>query len=610
MATNPLIDLDFDQIKTAIIDYIKNSDTTFTDYNFEGSALNSIIDILAYNTHTNAYYANMLHSESFLDTAQKRSSVVSKAKELGYTPKSITGSNAYVNVYTSGLSALSTVFYIPRGTVFTSSNESGSYQFLVKNDSYSKLDSLTGIRHIFNNINLISGIYLSNSFVVDTLSNVRSIFEIPNENVDTSTLRVFLKDSANSINRTEYKLAANVFDAERGSEIYYLQESYTGKFEIYFGDNIIGKQPAAGNVIEIDYFSSSAPTAPNGCRFFSTDISFDGGVTISSIETTQVAFGGSYKDTLETVKFNALNTNVSKNRAVTSSDYSTLLISNFPFIKSVNSWGGEDNVPPVFGKIFLSIQPVSGFTVSDAVKTTQILPVIKKNSLVTITPEFVDPAYTFLEFSTRVKYQKNKTLLTKSLIESYIRNQIVTYVSNISSFNSEYIHSQLIKNCLAIDTSLNSVDIKVNIAKNIVPYIGVSTSSLFSFNNELLDGSISSTKFYMLSNSETVLVSLKQIPNSYLDTTKTIPYIGAYNADNQLIRNVGTINLKTGESKITINVSSFVTSSVKLVKIKATTVDLNITTKNNQILALDSDLIDGPSGLIDNNYILVEEYLK
>lgn len=610
MATNPLIDLDFDQIKSAIIDYIKNSDTTFTDYNFEGSALNSIIDILAYNTHTNAYYANMLHSESFLDTAQKRSSVVSRAKELGYTPKSTTGSNAYVNIYTDGLSTQSTVFYIPRGTVFTSSNDSGSYQFLAKNDYFSKLDGTNGNRHVFADVNLVSGIYLSNSFTVNTLTNVRSIFTIPNEMIDTSTLRVFVKDSANSVDRTEYKLAKNVFDTERGSEIYYLQESYTGNFEIYFGDNILGKQPADGNVIQIDYFASTTPDAPNGCRFFSSDLTFDGGVAIGSIDTTQVAFGGAYKDSLETIKFNALNTNVSKNRAVTASDYSTLLISNFPFIKSVNSWGGEDNLPPVFGKIFLSLQPVSGFTISDSVKTTQILPVIKKNSLVTITPEFVDPSYTFLEFSTRAKYVKNRTLLTKSLIESYVRSTISSYVSNISSFNSEYLHSQLIKNCLAIDPSISTIDIKVNIAKNIVPYVGVSTTSIFSFNNELLDGSITSTKYYMISNGESVLVSLKQIPDSYADAIKTIPYIGAYNSDNQLVRNVGTVNLKTGEVNVTINVSSFVTSTIKFVKFKATTSDLNISTRNNQILALDANLKDGPSGLIDNNYILVEEYLK
>ena len=610
MATNPLIDLDFDQIKASIINYIKNSDTTFTDYNFEGSALNSIIDILAYNTHTNAYYANMLHSESFLDTAQKRSSVVSRAKELGYTPKSVTGSNAYVNIYTSGLSNQSNTFYIPRGSVFTSSNESGSYQFLAKNDYFSKIDAITPTRHVFADVNLVAGTYLTNSFKVDTLSNVRSIFKIPNDGIDTSTLRVFLRDSANSVNRTEYKLATNVFDSERGSEIYYLQESYTGHFEIYFGDNILGKQPVDGNMIEIDYFATTNPDQPNGCRFFSTDVTFDGGVYVASIDTVQVAFGGSYKDSLETVKFNALNTNVSKNRAVTASDYATLLISSFPFIKSVNSWGGEDNTPPVFGKIFLSLQPVSGFTISDVVKTTEILPIIKKNSLVTITPEFVDPAYTFLEFSTKVKYQKNRTLLTKSLIESYVRSQISLYVSNISSFNSEYTHSQLIKNCLAIDSSIISVDIKVNIVKNIVPYIGVSTTSIFSFNNELLDGSITSSKFFMLNNSETVLVSLAQIPDAYANTIKTIPYIGAYNTSGQLIRNVGTINLKTGEVNLTINVSSFVTSTVKFVKLKATTVDLNISTKNNQILALDANLKDGPSGLIDNNYILVEEYTK
>jgi len=606
MATKPITELDFDQIKESLIDYIK-SDTTFTDYNFEGSALNSIMDILAYNTHTNAYYANMLHSESFLDTAQKRSSVVSRAKELGYTPKSVTCSTAYVNAYTSGISNLSTQFYIPRGTAFTSSNESGTFTFLTQSDVFSVLE---GSVHKFSNIKLLSGLYVKNSFTVDTLTNVRSLFTIPNENIDTSTLRVFVKSSNVALDKTEYKLSSSVFDAARDSEIYYIQESYSGKFEIYFGDNIIGKQPANGNVIEIDYFVSDSPTKANGCRFFSTSISFDSGVTIDNIETTQVSFGGSLKDSLQTIKFNAINTNVSKGRAVTASDYSTLLISQFPFIKSVNSWGGEDNFPPVFGKIFLSMQPVAGYTISDSVKTTQILPVIKKNSLVTITPEFVDPTYTFLEFSTKAKFYKNKTVLTAAEIEASIRYQIETYVSSISSFNSEYIHSQLMRNCLNIDPSIVSVDIATQISYNIVPYVGVSTNCNFSFNNAIVDGSISSSIFYMLSNGVSEIVSIKQIPNSYVDIVLGIVNVGAYNISGQLIRNIGTANLKTGHFSLVVNVSGYINPIIKYIKLKVTPVEMNISTKNNQILALDVNIKDGISGIIDNDYILVEEYIK
>lgn len=606
MATKPITELDFDQIKQSLIDYIK-SDTTFSDYNFEGSALNSIIDLLAYNTHTNAYYANMLHSESFLDTAQKRASVVSRAKELGYTPKSITCSTAYVNAYTSGISNLSTQFFIPRGTAFTSSNDSGAFTFLTQSDIFSVL---SGSVHKFSNIKLLSGQYVKNSFTVDSLTNVRSLFTIPNENIDTSTLRVFVKSSNVSLNKTEYKLSSSIFDAARDSEIYYIQESYSGKFEIYFGDNIIGKQPVDGNIIEIDYFVSDSPAQSNGCRFFETSISFDSGVSINNIETTQVAFGGSLKDSLQTIKFNAINTNVSKGRAVTASDYSTLLVSQFPFIKSVNSWGGEDNYPAVFGKIFLSLQPVAGYTISDSVKTTQILPVIKKNSLVTITPEFVDPAYTFLEFSTKVKFYKNKTVLTSSLIESAIRYKIETYVSSISSFNSEYIHSQLMRNCLNVDPAIVSVDIMPQISYNIIPYIGVATNSNFSFNNVIEEFSISSSVFYMLNNGVAEIVSIKQIPNSYVDVILGIVNVGAYNVSGQLIKNVGTANLKTGQFNLIINVSSFVNPIVKYIKLKVIPTEKNISTKNNQILALDVNIKDGVSGIIDNNYILVEEYSK
>jgi hypothetical protein len=301
---------------------------------------------------------------------------------------------------------------------------------------------------------------------------------------------------------------------------------------------------------------------------------------------------------------------VSKGRAVTASDYSTLLISQFPFIKSVNSWGGEDNFPPVFGKIFLSMQPVAGYTISDSVKTTQILPVIKKNSLVTITPEFVDPIYTFLEFSTKAKFYKNKTVLTAAELEASIRYQIETYVSSISSFDSEYIHSQLMRNCLNIDSSIVSVDIETQISYNIVPYVGVSTNSNFTFNNAIVDGSISSSIFYMLSNGVEEIVSIKQIPNSYVDIILGIVNIGVYNNSGQLIRNIGTANLKTGQFSLVVNVSGYVNPIVKYIKLKATPVEMNISTKNNQILALDVNIKDGISGIIDNDYILVEEYAK
>jgi len=565
MATNPLTDLDFDQIKTAIIDYIKNSDTTFTDYNFEGSALNSIIDILAYNTHTNAYYANMLHSESFLDTAQKRGSVVSKAKELGYTPKSVTASNAFVNINTSEYSEQNTVLYIPRGAVFNSSNDSGSYQFLAKKDYYSKP---SGSIHIFENVNLVSGVYLSNMFVVDTTTNIRSLFQIPNLNVDTTTLRVYVKESLNSIEKVEYKLASDITTVDRLSDVYYLQESYTGHFEIYFGSNIIGKSPVDGNVIEIDYFSSEKPDLPNGCRFFSAGFTLSG-ATIESIDTTQVAFGGSYKDSLDVIKHNALNNNVFKNRAVSAMDYTTLLISKFPYIKSVNVWGGEDNVPPIFGKVFLSLQPTTGFTISDATKKSEILPVVKKYSLVTITPEFVDPIYTFLDFETNCKFYKDRTTNSAADLESSIRYNINQYVASISSFNSEYTNSQLQRKCLDIDTAISSVDINFYVSYNIVPLINVTVASSYNFFNELVDGSIKSSSFYILHNGETILVSIKQIPDSYLDQTKFISKLGAYNLNNQLILELGTVNLKLGVFNFKINVRGFANNSIRIIKMKS-----------------------------------------
>ena len=394
----PATELDFDKIKSEIIEFIKTN-PVFSDYNFTGSALNAICDILAFNTHTNAYYANMLHNEGFIDTAQKRSSVVSHAKSLGYTPRSSVCSVAFVNITTAATNANEQLF-IDRGTSFSSSNDNGSYSFSVVNTSPSKL---VNDQHSFVDLKLVNGVYTTNTFSVDTIANVRSIFTIPNSGVDVSTLRVFVRDSISAVEKTEYFLTDNVYELNSTSKVYFIQESYSGFFQIFFGDNVIGIQPSALNVIDIDYFVTLDTNSADGCRLFGFDGTLGASNSIN-IETTQVSFGGADKESIESVKYNAVKSNSAKGRAVTTSDYVLLLKEKFDFVKTASVWGGEDNVPPIFGKVFISIQPVSGYTISDSVKTDVISPVIRANSLMTIGIEYVDPSYLDLNFRTKIKY--------------------------------------------------------------------------------------------------------------------------------------------------------------------------------------------------------------
>jgi hypothetical protein len=596
--TVPATELDFDTLKKEIVDYIKTN-PTFSDYNFAGSALNTIIDLLAYNTHTNSFYANMVHSEGFLDTAQKRSSVVSKAKELGYVPRSCVASTSYLDVSVSGPSA-STQLYISRGTSFTSSNDNGTYSFYTVENSTA---AIVGSAHVFSNIKIVAGVPTTNLFSVDTVSNIRSIFTIPNTQVDTSTLKVYVRDSVNSLQRTEYTLGKDVFELKSDSNVYFLQESYDGFFQIFFGNDVIGKQPINGNVIDVDYYVASYGTLPNECRTFSFDGSITNSTSISLI-INQVSFGGSDKETLESIKFNAVRSNSARNRSVSSIDYGIILKDNFDFINTVSVWGGEDNIPPVYGKVFISIQPVSGYTISDSVKSNVITTVIRANSVMTVGVEYVDPTYLELFFSTKIKYSPVKTLLSKSDIEGSVKTAVSDYVTTISTFNKDYLESSLISKITSIDASIQSVIVKKRVGFIITPLFGVETSHKNTIFNPILEGSITSSKFLTVFSGVLYTVSIQETGNfDNMGNNR----LGLYTFEGILVREIGYVNLLTGEFNITLNVNSYPTDS-RFVSIQFSLIGVDINTARNQILKL-AQVNDSSTGE-NYNTVLAEVYGK
>lgn len=600
MATRPTTELDFDLLKADIINYIKTN-PTFTDYNFEGSALNAIVDILAFNTHNNAYYANMLHNENFIDTAQKRSSVVSKAKELGYTPTSATCSAAIIDINLIN-APVNTQLILNRGITFNSYNDNGSYTFSVLEDSVATIvDGVTK----FADIKIVDGVRTQNYFKVNTLSNVRSIFTLPNKNIDTKTLKVFVRDSIGSIGKVEYILAENVYELTPDSKVYFIQESYDGYFQIYFGENVLGNQPENSNIIDVDYFVVENFELSNKCRTFT----FDGTISTATVSvlTKQVSFGGSNAEDINSIRINAVKSNSAKERTVTTADYSLKLAENFSYIKSSSVWGGEDNDPPVYGKVFLSLQPIDGYTISNEIKNNEILPAIRKTSMLTVKPEFVDPSYTCVYFVTKLKFNPYKTTNTQSIVEYSVKNIIKDYIQLNSKFNTVYLESTLIKNILDSDPGIVSVNLTKKVGFNINPVPGVFTKYIKSINNTIVSGSIKSNVFQSFIGDTVTNVYIKEVTSSSTEAVSDTVSLGLYDSLGSLISTIGTVNLNTGYFDFTLSVYNY-SSADSRINIKFDLQSDDILTKRNQIIILDSAI--QTSYIVEDNIVITEIYAK
>lgn len=598
MASNikPVTELDFDNIKSDIINHFK-ADPTFSDYNFEGSALNSLIDILAYNTHSVAYYANMLHNESFLDTAQKRSSVVSIAKELGYTPASYVCSTAYVDIVVSGVN---TSLELKIGESFTSSNENGAQTFIVPTlvtGTYAN-NTVT-----FSDVKIVNGVRVSNTFIVDTLSNLRSIFTIPNKRIDVSTINVYIKNSINAVDRTYYTLSSNIYGTKSTDCVFFLQESYDGNYQIYFGDNILGVQPTNGNVIIVEYIVAQNTNYADGCTVFSPNFSY-AGMTGMSVTTKQKSFGSKEQESIDSIRRNAVKNNTTKSRAVTKDDYDIILRNKFPFIKNSIVWGGEENIPPVYGKVFLSLQPQTGYILTEAVKTNVIIPELKKHTMLTITPVIVDPEYISVEFVTKIKFNKFKTVRDSNDIVLLVTKTIKTYMDSLLSFNLNYYQSNLLYQITNLDPGIISINMRKKVGFNIRPLIGVNTMLEASISNKIKENSITSDKFDCLINNTIYNnCSIKGI-SDIIDSNSN-QSLGVYSGGNILITSVGKVNLLTGYFNFSLNVQGFLDSK-NYIGIRCDLIDDDIKTSKNQILTIDSSI--NSSILKTDNLVLVENY--
>mgnify|MGYP003667236651 FL=1 len=424
MAQNRLqvTELDFDTIKTNLKSFLKQQ-TEFQDYDFEGSGLNVLMNLLAYNTHYNAYYLNMVANESFLDTALLRDSVVSHAKTLGYTPYSKTAATAIIDMTINSGSATVDTLTIPKGYIFNSNIiDKRSYSFVVLNET-----SVTksGTQYVFENLNIKEGQLINYNFTYDESSNPKALFTLPDEGIDTNTITLTVRPSASNTQIQVYNKVTDILDTDATSQVFFLQETKGGKFQIYFGNDKIGKKLADGSVLSVNYLVTNGSVA-NKIDGFSMTAAI-GGFSTSTINVVSIASGGSDRETVDEIKAASPVQFATQNRLVTKVDYESYIKKSYPSIDSLSVWGGEDELPPIYGKILISLKPKENYFITEIEKTRIINEIIKPKAIVSVSAEIRDPEYLYLILNSSVKYDEKKTTLDENSLRTLIRNAIIAY---------------------------------------------------------------------------------------------------------------------------------------------------------------------------------------
>ena len=482
--------LDFSDIKTAIKEYIR-AETEFTDYDFEGSVISQLIDVLAYNTYYTAFNANMVVNELFLDSSTLRDNVVALAKQIGYSPKSITSPKAAIDMQLlfTGNSAPSSVT-LEAGTGFITNYDDSLYEFVVSEDYKNEVVNNTVT---FTNLPVYEGSLIVTNTVVDTsLKNQR--FIIDNSKADVSTLKIKVFESSSSTISNTYEKADSILSVGSTDRVYFLSEVEDEKYEIFFGDGVLGEKLSNNNIVQISYVVTSGPST-NGAKSFV----FNGTVTdgdgnslnspfsVNSLTTTSAASGGAEIESISNIKFNAPKYFGSQNRAVTSNDYSAIVRKIYPAISDIIVFGGEEQEPPAYGKVFLSIKPTEAASLSSFTKN-QLTTELKKYTVASIRPEFVDPSILYVEISSNIYFDGTKTKLLTTDIASKVSTGVVEYLktSGTEKFNGKFRYSKFVSVIDGADRAINSNDTSITMRKDFVAQINSSSYYEICYKNPFL----------------------------------------------------------------------------------------------------------------------------
>lgn len=478
-----ITDLDFNTIKTNLKRYLQ-SQTTLQDYNYEGSALSTLLDVLAYNTQYQAYYLNMVANEMFLDSALQRASVVSHAKLLNYTPQSVTAPRAQIDLVVNNVTTSSLT--LPKFTSFLSEAIDGvSYRFVTLNSTTENTDFANNTV-TFDNLVIKQGEPVTLSFTYDSAANPTAIFELPDINVDTATISVVVQQSTSNSSSQVFTLVDDYLSLNGTTKAFFLQEATNGYYQIYFGDGILGQALTDGNVVSVSYIITSGTAATDANNFVLMDTI--AGFSSSTITPVQAATQGAEKETIESIKYTAPKSYAAQGRAVTKEDYIFLIQNNagiFP-IDAVNVWGGEENDPPVYGVVFVAIKPSGGYLLTPSQKSIIEEEIIKPISVLTVQPRIVDVDYNYLVINSNILYDPKLTTLTSSQLQTQVLTAIQGFAADtLNTFNSTFQLSTLISTVQSVSSSFITNDASISLQKRLVPNLTSSTTYTLKYGTSL-----------------------------------------------------------------------------------------------------------------------------
>jgi len=599
MATKlEITELDFDTIKSNLQTFLSQQDE-FRDYNFEGSGMSVLLDVLAYNTHYLGFNANMLANEMYLDSADLRSSVVSLAKQVGYTTRSASTPSANIDIVVNNGSG--PAITMSRGTKFATTVDGQAYNFV--NNSDITIIPADGV-YTFRSIAIFEGTYLNYKYIVST-SDIDQRFIIPNDDVDTQTITVRVQNSASDSITNTYTLASGITGLDATSKVYFLQEVEGGRYEIYFGDGVLGKKVEDGNIIILDYIVTNRDAA-NGADTFSLSGTV-GGFSDVTITTNSRAQGGDDPETVSSIKYNAPRDYTAQDRAVTAEDYKVLVKSIYANAQAVQVYGGEDADPVAFGKVYISIKARSGSNLTTTTKNS-IVRSLKQYSVASVTPVIIDPETTYLIITTNFKYNSGNTTLALSTLQTNVLTTILLYnQETLENFTGMFRHSVLTGLIDNTDPSILSNVTNVAMYKYITPTLNEGLKYTLNFNNAIFNphsghntsggGVISSTGFKInddLSVNEHFLDDdgAGNLRVYYLNGTVRVYTSSTY----------GTVNYTTGEVILT---SANITSISNVDGVISTRVRISTIPNSNDIVpvrnqTLEIDTINSTvSGAVD-----------
>jgi hypothetical protein len=592
MALVNFTNLDFDQIKSSLREYLR-ANSNFTDYDFEGSNLSTIIDLLAYNTYISSYNANMISNEVFIDSATLRENVVSLAGHIGYIPRSRTSSKANITFFidTSNFSTNPKTITLQRGTVCSSSNNFGSqsYTFSILNDITVPVANNIAF---FENIDVYEGTYLLERFVVDS-NNKNQRFILSNVNIDTSSIVVEVRNSQESTITRKFNVCKDFCSVDSESRVFFIKEIEDQRYELVFGDGIFGKKLDNNNIVEVYHVVSNGGENANGVTSFnfSGRLFDNNGRIVSSgislITANSSSQGGREIESVESIKKFAPRLYSSQKRAVTTQDYETIVASLYPEAESVSVFGGEELNPPKYGRVFIAIKPISGDFLANSIKEN-LKNLLRKYSVAGIVTEIIDLKYLYIEFDSSVYYNTNLSQSANNL-QTRVINNISRYAdsSELNKYGARFKYSKFLKIIDETDKSITSNITNIIMRRDLSAVLGQFSEYEICFGNQFyIDDStgynIKSSGFKL--NGYNYDLYLSDMPNSDLKTGKIIFFRIDPQTSNPIIvnNNAGTVNYEKGE--IIISPLNLISTSKQ--KLNQPIIEISVTPYSNDIIGL------------------------